>query len=53
MELVNVKCDYCGKGILLREDSVRKINFCTLGCLSSYMEILPKEKIDIISYKMD
>ncbi len=36
MEIVEVKCENCGKEIYVQEDYVREKMFCTLGCLSSY-----------------
>lgn len=36
MEIVEVKCENCGKEIYVRESSVREEMFCTLACLSSY-----------------
>jgi hypothetical protein len=36
MEIVEVRCDNCGKEIYVQDNCVREKMFCTLGCLSSY-----------------
>ncbi|MCZ7396163.1 MAG: hypothetical protein ABOK23_07285 [Candidatus Methanoperedens sp.] len=36
MEIVEVKCENCGKEIYVQENHIREEMFCTLGCLSSY-----------------
>ncbi|MCE8422489.1 MAG: hypothetical protein J5U17_06820 [Candidatus Methanoperedens sp.] len=43
MELVEVKCEKCGKGIYIQESHLREKMFCTLGCLGSYMEVTKGE----------
>lgn len=35
MELIEVKCDNCGKDIYVYESYVREHMYCTLGCLDS------------------
>ena len=38
MELKEVKCKQCGKGIYVDENYLREKMFCTLGCLGAYNE---------------
>jgi hypothetical protein len=38
MEIVEVKCEKCGKEIYVLEKYVRKEMFCTLGCMDSYFK---------------
>lgn len=44
MGIVEVKCEKCGKGVLIQDKYVREKMFCTLLCLSSYAEMPGKIK---------
>lgn len=45
MELIEIKCRNCHKGIYIENDHVREKMFCTLGCMNIF-EIHPK-KMDV------
>lgn len=36
MELVEIKCDNCGKEIFVLEDHIRQEMFCTIGCMDEF-----------------
>jgi len=36
MEIAEVKCNICGKEILVQKDYIREKMFCTIGCMDSY-----------------
>ena len=38
MEIVEIKCEKCGKEIYVQEGHLREKMFCTLGCLGAYMK---------------
>ena len=38
MELLELKCDNCGREIYVREDHIREKMFCTLGCMDLYIK---------------
>jgi hypothetical protein len=38
MELIEVKCVNCGRGIIVLEGYIKKEMFCTLGCLEKSRE---------------
>lgn len=35
-EIVEIKCDNCGKDVYVRRDFVRENMFCTLGCMDRF-----------------
>jgi hypothetical protein len=39
MEIVEVKCQSCGKGLFVLKNVVKEKMFCTLGCMGSYTNI--------------
>ncbi len=38
MEIVEVKCNYCGREIFVQKGYIREKMFCTLGCMDSYIK---------------
>lgn len=39
MEIVDKKCENCGKNIYVQEEFVREQMFCTLGCMDEFKKI--------------
>lgn len=35
-ELVGIKCENCGKEIIVLESSIREEMFCTIGCMIDF-----------------
>jgi len=38
LEIIEIKCQNCGKELFIQEEYVREKMFCTLGCMDSYSE---------------
>jgi len=36
LELAEIKCNNCGKEILVQKNYIREKMFCTIGCMDSY-----------------
>jgi len=41
-EIVIVKCENCGKELFVRDNNIRPKMFCTIGCMDSYAEEIPR-----------
>jgi hypothetical protein len=39
MKMIEARCENCGKKIYVLSDYLKEKMFCTLGCMSSYIEV--------------
>jgi hypothetical protein len=39
--IVNVKCENCGKELFIIDTNIRQKMFCTIGCMDSYSIEIP------------